>query len=161
MSDPRSDATSPHATWKLLILIACSLVGLTIATVIGGKEANVRFAELHLTTSADHIRTQMDGSPAGQITRAAIPPNYADNVRVKWTTHRPGQWEACIDIGPRKPWHLIFTASSTYQVENGTCPAAQAAKPAASPPSPPPASPTTAPAPPMPSLTFPTDPTEE
>lgn len=127
MRTPQPDTTPTQThNWKALIPIACTLVVLAIATVTGAKEANVRFAQLHLTTSADHIRTQMDDAPTGQITRAAIPPNYADNIHVKWTAHDTGHWAACIDIGPRKPWHLIFAETGPYRPEHGTCPTTKA-----------------------------------
>lgn len=122
-----NQSTRPQGTWTGLIPIALIVaVGLSaLLYVTLGNSA--RFNDSWLTSSADHIRTQMDGSPTEQITRAAIPPRNSNITYRGWTNHDDTQWAMCLNTGEvdddNETRHLIFTATGPYRIRNGACPA--------------------------------------
>lgn len=125
-----SDTTSKRIPWTALapfapiaIIVTVGL-GALIFTTLGNS---ARFDDHRLRESADHIRAQMDGSPADQIIRTVTPPRLDLIVYRGWTIHEGNQWAMCLNTGQidddSESRHLIFTATGPYRIHDGACPA--------------------------------------
>lgn len=72
-----------------------------------------------LVDAAEHIRPQMSGAPADQISRAAVPTGRA-TVLIGWSVHDDTRWAMCVTTGSNR--HLVFGATGDYEPADGMCP---------------------------------------
>lgn len=123
--EPRTNR-SARSAWAPLIPFALLLtigLGSLIFVTVGNS---ARFNDGWLRSAADHVRAQMDGSPADQITRTVLPPRGDLIVYRGWTIHEGDKWAMCLNTGEvdddNETRHLTFTATGPYQIHDGACP---------------------------------------
>lgn len=133
MSTPETNTPTRNA-WAAFIPLALLLTvafGGLIFTTLGNS---ARFDDPRLREAADHVRAQMDGSPAEQVTRAITPPRLDLIVYRGWTIHEGDQWAMCLNTGTidddNESRHLIFTATGPYKIHDGACPTTRTLVPA-------------------------------
>lgn len=125
MSDT-PNTTPSLRPWSALIPMALMLTLALSALIIINAGNSARFNDGWLREAADHVRAQMNGSPADQIDRTVLPPRGDLIVYRGWTLHENDQWAMCLNTGEidddNETRHLIFAATGPYTIRDGACP---------------------------------------